>query len=86
TVQYPGEEQVQLAFRTVPNGHADKEALILVDMILDNATAGLINLNLNQQQRVANAGSSPQFMNDYGMQMLYGVPKDGQTLDEVESL
>ena len=47
TVQYPGEEQVQLAFRTVPNGHADKEALILVDMILDNATAGLINLNLN---------------------------------------
>ncbi len=86
TVQYPGEEQVQLAFRTVPNGHPDKEALILVDMILDNATAGLINLNLNQQQRVANAGSSPQFMNDYGMQVLYGVPKDGQTLDDVESL
>lgn len=86
TVQYPGEEQVQIAFRTVPNGHADKEALILVDMILDNATAGLINLNLNQQQLVANAGSSPQFFNDAGMQLLYGVPKDGQTLDEVEQL
>ena len=86
TVQYPGEEQVQIAFRTVPNGHEDKEALILVDMILDNATAGLINLNLNQQQLVANAGSSPQFFNDAGMQLLYGVPKDGQTLDEVEAL
>ena len=35
TVQYPGEEQVQLAFRTAPNGSADKEALILIDMILD---------------------------------------------------
>ena len=86
TVQYPGEEQVQLAFRTVGNGNADKEALILLDMILDNRTAGLINLNLNQQQLVANAGSSPQFMNDYGAQTLFGVPKQDQTLAEVEQL
>ena len=86
TVQYPGEEQVQLAFRTASNGHADKEALILIDMILDNQTAGLINLNLNQAQKVVSAGSSPQFMNDYGMQMLYGVPKDDQSLEEVENL
>ena len=86
TVQYPGEEQVQIAFRTVNNSHADKEALILLDMILDNRTAGLINLNLTQAQRVANAGSSPQFLNDYGYQTLYGVPKQEQTLDEVEAL
>lgn len=86
TVQYPGEEQVQLAFRTAPNGSPDKEALILVDMILDNSTAGLINLNLNQQQLVANAGSSPLFLNDYGVQNLYGVPKQDQTLEEVERL
>ena len=86
TVQYPGEEQVQLAFRTVPNGNTEKEALILLDMILDNRTAGLINLNLNQQQLVSNAGSSPQFLNDGGFQTLYGVPKQEQTLAEVEQL
>ena len=86
TVQYPGEEQVSIAFRTAENGHSDKEALILVDMILDNRTAGLINLNLNQQQLVANAGSSPLFLNDYGSQNLYGVPKQDQTLLEVEEL
>ena len=86
TVQYPGEEQVSIAFRTVENGHADKEALILVDMILDNRTAGLINLNLNQQQLVSNAGSSPLFLNDYGSQNLYGIPKQDQTLEEVEKL
>lgn len=86
TVQYPGEEQVQLAFRTAPNGHADKEALILLDMILDNRTAGLINLNLNQQQLVSGAGSSPLFLNDFGSQSLYGVPKQDQTLEEVEQL
>lgn len=86
TVQYPGQEQVSLAFRTAPNGSPDKEALILVDMILDNRTAGLINLNLNQQQRVAEAGSSPLFLNDYGTQNLYGVPRQDQTLAEVEQL
>lgn len=86
TVQYPGEEQVQIAFRTASNGSMDKEALILVDMILDNRTAGLINLNLNQQQRVSSAGSSPLFLNDAGTQYLYGVPKQDQTLEEVEQL
>ncbi|MGI9250384.1 MAG: M16 family metallopeptidase [Pseudohongiellaceae bacterium] len=86
TVQYPGQEEVQLAFRTAPNGHADKEALMLLDMILDNRTAGLINLNLNQQQRVLNAGSSPSFFNDAGTQTLYGSPKQNQTLAEVEQL
>ncbi len=86
TVQYPGQEQVSLAFRTAGNGSADKEALILLDMILDNRTAGLINLNLNQQQLVAEAGSSPLFLNDYGTQNLYGAPKQDQTLEEVEQL
>ena len=86
TVQYPGEERVQIAFRTAGNASSDKEALILVDMILDNSSAGLINLNLNQQQLVTNAGSSPLFLNDYGVQQLYGVPKRNQTLEEVEQL
>lgn len=86
TVRYRGEEEVEIAFRTVPNGHPDKEALMLVDMILDNRTAGLINLNLNQAQAVQAAGSSPEFLNDYGSQRLWGVPKQGQTLEEVEQL
>tara|TARA_R110002072_G_scaffold142853_1_gene288474 strand:+ start:37897 stop:40881 length:2985 start_codon:yes stop_codon:yes gene_type:complete len=86
TVTYPGQEEVQMAFRTVPNGHPDKEALMLLDMILDNRTAGLINLNLNQRQRVQAAGSSPEFHNDYGSQRLWGVPRQGQTLEEVEQL
>ncbi len=86
TVQYPGEEQVQIAFRTAGNNSEDKEALILLDMILDNRTAGLINLNLNQQQLVSEAGSSPLFLNDAGSQNLYGIPKQDQTLAEVEQL
>ena len=85
-VFYPGEEEVYLAFSTQPLGHKDIEALKLVDMILDNANAGLINLNLNQQQKVLNAGSFPYLRKYAGTQYLYGSPKEGQTLEEVEAL
>ena len=89
TVYYPGEEYVLLAFRTAPSTHKDTEALQLFDMILDNAAAGLINLNLNQQQKVRQAGSyttSHGLNNDYGAQYLWGIPKEGQSLEEVEQL
>ena len=66
TVKYQGEEYVLLAFRTAGRNHRDAEALKLLDMILDNATAGLINLNLNQGQKVREAGSYPYLDNDYG--------------------
>ena len=86
TVYYPGEEQVQLAFRTAANDSPDVEPLMMLDMILDNRTAGLINLNLNQAQAVSQAGSYPRFQNDYGSQQLWGVPKQNQSLAEVEAL
>ena len=85
-VQYPGEEYVLLAFRTAQRSHEDAETLQILDMILDNATAGLINLNLNQQQKVREAGSYPYLLNDYGAQYLWGIPKQDQTLEEVEAL
>ncbi len=85
-VPFDAEEFVMLAFRTTPRNHADAPALEMVDMLLDNATAGLINLNLNQAQRTAGAGAFPLMLNDYGAQYLYGVPKPGQTMEEVEGL
>ena len=85
-VEYLGEEQVVLAFRTAPKHHPDYAALRLVDMILDNSVAGLINLNLVEKQKVRAAGCYPQNLNDYGAHYLYGIPKDGQSLEEVESL
>ncbi len=85
-VKYEGEEQVLLAFRTVPRKHEDWAALRLLDMVLDNSVAGLINLNLVEAQAVRAAGSFPYNLNDYGAQFLQGIPKEGQTLKEVEDL
>jgi len=85
-VEYLGEEQVILAFRTAPRHHKDYAILRLIDMILDNSVAGLINLNLVDKQNVRSAGCYPQNLNDYGAHYLYGIPKDGQSLNEVEDL
>ena len=83
-VKYLGEEQVLMAFKTAPRFHEDYPALRLFDMILDNSVAGLINLNLVEKQVVRSAGCFPQNYNDQGAHYFYGIPKDGQSMKEVE--
>lgn len=82
----PENERVDIAFRSKGIGSEDEAKLILVDMLLNNRTAGLIDLNLNQQQKVQQAGCYPQFLNDYGIHQFYGNPKSGQNLEEVKEL
>ncbi|PIQ28335.1 hypothetical protein COW36_04125 [bacterium (Candidatus Blackallbacteria) CG17_big_fil_post_rev_8_21_14_2_50_48_46] len=85
-VNYKGEEKVMLAFRTVPYGHPDKDALAMVDMLLDSGDFGLIKLNLVQTQKLRAAGSSPWMNRDYGSEHLYAVPREGQSLEEAEKM
>ena len=85
-VQYLGEEQVLLGFRTAPRHHKDYHTLRLLDMIIDNSVAGLINLDLVEKQKVRAAGCFPQNYNDHGIHFFYGIPKDGQSLEDVEKL
>ncbi|WP_062054803.1 M16 family metallopeptidase [Aquimarina longa] len=82
----PTAESVSLAFRSEGMGTEEEKLLTVVDMLLANGNAGLIDLNLNQKQAVQNAGCSPTFLNDYGYHQFYGAPKQGQTLDEVKDL
>ena len=55
-------------------------------MIIDNSVAGLINLELVEKQKVRAAGCFPQNYNDHGIHFFYGIPKDGQSLEDVEKL
>ena len=88
TVKYKAAEQALLAFRLPGYADPDIPALKMMDMILANSTpAGLIDLNLNQQQKVRSAGANPEIHNDYGAEYLYGIPKKDQSLKkEVEDL
>lgn len=86
TVKFPGEEEVRIGWLTVPKGHPDEYALTMADFVLDNSVAGLVNINLNQRQVVRSASAYHQFQNDAGTETITGVPKEGQSLEEVEAL
>ncbi|MFA5781090.1 MAG: insulinase family protein [Bacteroidales bacterium] len=82
----PDAESMMLAFRLGGVNSKDADLLTIMDMILCNSHAGLIDLNLNQAQKVLQAGSYPDIMKDYSMHVLYGNPKQGQKLEDVKEL
>lgn len=82
----PDAESLRLAFRFAGENSEDEKYVTLIDMILSNSQAGLIDLDLNQEQKVLRAGSGAWFMRDYGIHQFYGQPREGQTLEEVRDL
>ncbi len=82
----PDAENMMLAFRFDGAYSNDDKMTGMIDMILSNSQAGLIDLNLNQQQKVLRAGSYAYAMKDYGMHVFYGSPRQGQSLEEVKDL
>ncbi|MBN1929699.1 MAG: insulinase family protein [Chlorobiaceae bacterium] len=86
TVTGPEAEELVIGFRFGGAGSDEADMLTLIDKILYNQTAGLIDLNLNQQQKVLEGGSMLVLMKDYSTHILSAKPRDGQSLDEVRSL
>lgn len=85
-VQSPSSERVQFAYRFEGTNSKEAQYVALIDMILSNSTAGLIDLNINQKQLALGAGSYASFFRDYGMHAFSGAPKDGQSLEQVRDL
>lgn len=83
-----GNESDFLLFGWRTPGEKDEESEIggIVNSILTNGKAGLIDLDLNQQQKLLYAGSQLYDRIDYSDFLIQGYPKEGQTLDEVRSL
>ena len=69
-------------------GAGTQEALLagVAEYILSNGSAGLIDLNLNQQQKVLGAQAMSYTRPDAGEFLIMADPKQGQTLDEVKDL
>jgi len=86
TVLGPDAANVMLGFRFPGAGTDDALKLELLDMILTNSAAGMIDLNLNKKQKTLKAGSGCYILKDYSVEILYGTPKEGQTLKEVRDL
>lgn len=86
TVSGPDAESVLLGFRLPGIGKDDYYGLTFIDALLSNSTAGLIDLNLVQQQKVLSAASFIWDLQDYSIHFLQGKPRKGQDLAEVSKL
>ena len=85
-VKGPEAEELVIGYRFSGSGSGEMDILTLVDKILHNQTAGLIDLNLNQEQKVLDAGSMVVEMKDYATHILSAKPREGQSLDEIREL
>ena len=82
----PSAESVTVGYRI---GHSESKDAMMADLlgqILNNGTAGLMDLNLNKSQKVARSSAGPDQNKDYGVFELEGSPKQGQSLEEVKNL
>ncbi|MEG0456361.1 MAG: insulinase family protein, partial [Bacteroides sp.] len=77
---------ILLTWRFPEAASKDYETLQVVSQILYNGKAGLIDLDLNQQQKVLQAYAYPSGMSDYSFLLMQARPKQGQTLDEIKDL
>ncbi|MBQ8520979.1 MAG: insulinase family protein, partial [Bacteroides sp.] len=79
-------ETVALAWRFPGASSKEAELLTVLSQVLYNGQAGLIDLDLIQQQKVLRAFGGAMSLSDYSIFLMQGYPKQGQTLDEVKEL
>mgnify|MGYP002619959416 CR=1 FL=1 len=77
---------VMLGWRTPGASSTDSDASEIVGAVLSNGMAGLIDLDVIQQQAVLEAGVFPYDRSDYGSFIMEGLPKEGQSLEEVRDI
>jgi predicted Zn-dependent peptidase len=82
----PDAESVTMGFRFSGAATEDADVLTIVDYILSNGQAGILDINLNNKQKVLSASSSTIIMKDYSVHMLSGRPREGQTPEQVRDL
>jgi len=82
----PEEEYVNIAWRTAGTGTPDELMATIISSLLYNRQAGLMDINLNQAQKVKSSNASAYLMKDYGIFGFEGYPIQGQTLENVEEL
>ena len=79
-------ENVVIGWKAPAASSLTTDTLKVISEMLSNGKAGLFDLDLNTPMKVLNARGGLIDMHDYSAFVLLGKPKEGQGLDEVESL
>lgn len=82
----PDAQNVMIGYRFPGIASKDADMIMMINKILSNGKAGLIDLNLNQEQKVLEAGAFDMEFKDYSAHILSGSPKEGQTLEQLKDL
>nr|WP_184191347.1 M16 family metallopeptidase [Chryseobacterium defluvii] len=87
TVKSPTTPRIQLAWRTDSYGTRESMLADVVANILSNrGEAGLLDLNINQTQKMLWAQAFSIGLKQYGYFSIVAVPKETQTLDEAKDM
>ncbi len=79
-------ENVTLGWRFPGASSPEEDLLNLTGEIVNNGKAGLLDVDLVQQQKVLSCYAGTYGMADYNAFVMSGRPKQGQTLDDVKNL
>ena len=79
-------EQIWMGWLAKKASDLQCDTLEVIESMLSNGKAGIFDLNLNQQMKVQMAGGGVQTQQDYSRFLLIGMPKPGQSLEEVRQL
>ncbi|MBS1647338.1 MAG: insulinase family protein [Bacteroidetes bacterium] len=82
----PDAESVMFAYRFKGINSTDADMISLLGMLLFNGKAGLMDINLNQQQQVLESQAYSYSLADYSILAFSGKNKQNQSLDEVVKL
>ncbi len=77
---------VTVAWRFPGIKDPSSEMLDVIGQIMNNGQAGLIDLNVNQQQKVLSAFGGNYAQADYSVFLIQARPKQGQSLEEVKEI
>lgn len=86
TVVGPEAENLMLGWRFDGAASPQNDTIQIIAEILSNGKAGLMDLNLEQKMKYLGGGAFPMSFAEYSALMLYGNPKEGQSLDELREL
>lgn len=79
-------ESLQITYRIDSKDIKDYYIAEMVNNLMANGQAGLIDININHQQTTLGCGSFAKRLDGFITLGFYGSPKEGQTLEEVEEI
>ncbi|MGZ3883714.1 MAG: M16 family metallopeptidase [Bacteroidia bacterium] len=82
----PDAANILMGWRFAGAGTKEADLITLLNGLLSNGKAGLLDLNLNQAQKVLSSGTYAYVLKDYSTFLMFGEPKKGQALEDIEKL